>query len=126
MANYNTTTLLQKITVNTNQIEDNNSRITTLETIKTDILNSIQTLSTDVTNLQTQITTDINQLLTDLGIINNKDNSITSNDLTLTIEDNLILNGNNIVETTAGGYTNKYLRVKINNQFYKIQLLSDS
>ena len=111
MANYNTITLLQKIT--------------TLETIKTDILSSIQTLSTDITNLQTQLTTNIDQLLTDLGIVNNKDNSISSTDLTLSIEDNLILNGNNIVESIAGGYTNKYLRVKINNQFYKIQLLSD-
>ena len=49
----------------------------------------------------------------------------TTTDLTLDIGNDLILNGDNIIETTAGGFTANYLKIKINGQYYKLQLLSE-
>jgi hypothetical protein len=49
----------------------------------------------------------------------------TTTDLTLDIGNDLIFNGDNIIETTAGGFTSNYLKIKINGQYYKLQLLSE-
>lgn len=67
--------------------------------------------------------------LQDDGLVNsiniNKAGLTTTNDLTLDIGNDLILNGDNIIETTAGGFTANYLKIKINGQYYKLQLLSE-
>jgi len=49
----------------------------------------------------------------------------TTTDLTLDIGNDLIFNGDNILHTTAGGFTASYLKIKINGQYYKLQLLSE-
>jgi hypothetical protein len=49
----------------------------------------------------------------------------TTTDLTLDIGNDLIFNGDNILDTTAGGFTSNYLKIKINGQYYKLQLLSE-
>jgi hypothetical protein len=49
----------------------------------------------------------------------------TSDDLTLDIGNDLILNGN-LTETTAGGFTGDYLKITINGIPYKLQLLRQS
>jgi hypothetical protein len=67
--------------------------------------------------------------LQDDGLVNsiniNKAGLTTTTDLTLDIGNDLVLNGDNIVETTAGGFTSNYLKIKINGQYYKLQLLSE-
>jgi len=49
----------------------------------------------------------------------------TKNELTLNVGLDIVINGDSIIETTAGGYASNYLKIKINGQYYKLQLLAN-
>lgn len=90
---------------------------------------SVGTLNAVLTNGNVATGSSASITLQDDGLVNsiniNKAGLTTTTDLTLDIGNDLVLNGDNIVETTAGGFTANYLKIKINGQYYKLQLLSE-